>query len=128
MFDQVTIAVSRLKRSRHFYAGALAPLGYAIQTEISDEHTGELAAIGLGTESRTTFWLVQGRPGAPMHLAFAAKNHAAVNAFHQGALASDGRDHGAPGLRPPYHADYDAAFVIDPDGYNVEAVCHTLER
>lgn len=128
MFDHVTIAVSDLKRSRQFYAGALAPLGYTIQTEITDEPTGDLAAVGLGTQTRTAFWLVQGRPAAPMHLAFAADNHAAVNAFHSAALASDGQEHGAPGLRPQYHADYYAAFVIDPDGYNVEAVCHMLER
>lgn len=128
MFDHVTIAVSDLKRSRYFYAGALAPLGYAIQMEITDEHTGALAAVGLGTATKTTYWLVQGRAAAPMHLAFAADNHAAVNAFHQAALVADGRDHGAPGLRPQYYADYYGAFVIDPDGYNVETVCHTLER
>lgn len=127
MFDHVTLAVSDLHRSRYFYVGALAPLGYTIQTEITDENTGDLAAIGFGTETKTTFWLVLGRPAAPMHLAFTANNHAAVDGFHLAALVAFGRDHGAPGLRPQYHADYYGAFVIDPDGYNVEAVCHTLE-
>ena len=84
MFDHVTITVSDLKRSGRFYAAALSPLGYAIQTEITDEQTGDLAAIGLGTQASTAFWLVHGRPGAPMHLAFAASNHAAVDGFHRG--------------------------------------------
>ncbi|MEW5307581.1 MAG: hypothetical protein WDW36_009968 [Sanguina aurantia] len=127
MFDHVTIAVFDLRRSRGIYAAALAPLGYTIQTEITDEPTGDLAALGFGTETRTTFWLVQGRPGSPLHLAFAASNHAAVDAFHAAALVARARDHGAPGPRPQYHADYYAAFVIDPDGYNVEAVCHAFE-
>jgi catechol 2,3-dioxygenase-like lactoylglutathione lyase family enzyme len=124
VLDHLGISVSDLARSRAFYASALAPLGYTLQRELSDDKTGERVAVGFGMPGKAAFWIVPGTPASSMHLAFAAINRAAVDAFHPVALAAGGRDNGAPGERPHYHADYYGAFVLDPDGYNIEAVCH----
>jgi catechol 2,3-dioxygenase-like lactoylglutathione lyase family enzyme len=82
-------------------------------------------AVGWGPPRRVDFFIRQGERAAPLHLAFAAPDRQTVDAFHAAALAAGGADNGAPGLRPRYHADYYGAYVIDPDGHNVEAVCHT---
>ncbi|MFG1297800.1 VOC family protein [Xanthobacter variabilis] len=124
MLDHMGISVSDLERSRAFYAAALAPLGLSIAMEVSAAETGGHAAVGFGA-GKPEFW-ISGGPGRSsyFHVAFAAADRAMVNAFHAAALAAGGRDNGAPGLRPHYHPDYYAAFVLDPDGVNVEAVCH----
>jgi len=123
MFDHLGLTVSDLARSQRFYARALAPLGYAVQAEYAGE------AVGFGDSGRPTFWLGAGKAsGTGTHVAFAAPDRATVGRFHSAALEAGGRDNGAPGPRPHYHPNYYGAFVLDPDGYNIEAVCHKPER
>ena len=116
MLDHVSVKVSDLARSQAFYDQALKPLG------LSRVMAGPDAA-GYG-DTRPFFWIGLGEPVGSIHVAFAAADRAGVNAFHAAALAAGGRDNGAPGVRPHYHPDYYGAFVLDPDGHNVEAVCH----
>lgn len=128
MFDHLGITVQNLKSAEAFYAKALAPLNIKKLFEVTEEMTGgNDAFVGFGVE-RPMFWLGTGAkaPGG-MHIAFAAKSRADVDAFYKEAIAAGGKDNGAPGLRPQYHADYYGAFVIDFDGNNVEAVCHIPE-
>ncbi len=118
MFDHIGFGVSDLAASKSFFVQALAPLGVAVIME------GDYG-VGLGRNNKPTLWLHQARETpVPLHLAFSAGDRDQVDAFHRAALAAGGRDNGAPGLRPHYHPDYYAAFVIGPDGHNVEAVCH----
>jgi catechol 2,3-dioxygenase-like lactoylglutathione lyase family enzyme len=126
MIDHVGLAVADLEASRAFYTAALAPLGISVQMEVTEEMTGGHGAhLGFGTPKRPDFWIGSGKaPSASVHVAFAASTRAEVDAFHAAALTAGGRDNGAPGLRPEYHPDYYGAFVLDPDGNNVEAVCH----
>jgi len=126
MLDHVGFPVSEYERSKTFYLKALAPLGYAIVKEVGQkEHPGH-AAAGFGAAGKPDFWIGgEGSLGKPIHIAITAKDRAAVDAFYRAALAAGGRDNGAPGLRPHYHANYYGAFVLDPDGHNIEAVCHT---
>ena len=119
MFDHVTIAVSDMKTARAFYDKALAPLGMKALMDF-----GTYAGFG---KERPIFWIGQGRaaPSQPRtHICFAASDRKTVDAFYQAAMAAGGKDNGAPGLRPHYHANYYGAFVLDGDGYNIEAVCH----
>ncbi len=118
MLDHVGIPVSDFERSKRFYEEALSPLGYEL---IMEPRPG---AAGLGRSGKPDFWIGQGEPGHPVHVAFAAADRASVKAFHEAAVAAGGRDNGRPGLRPEYHPSYYGAFVLDPDGNNVEAVCH----
>ena len=120
MIDHFTLTVRDLARSRAFYEQALAPLGYAVKKAFPE-------IVGFGDERKPYFWIKQGPPTQPMHLAFAAKSRAAVDAFHAAALAAGAEDAGAPGLRPHYHSNYYGAFVTDPDGHPIEAVCHAAE-
>lgn len=126
MLDHIGVGVSDLARSRAFYATALAPLGYQITKEIPGRAVGFGIVRGHGrsTDPAGEFWIAQETPTPSVHVAFNAVSRAAVDAFYQAALAAGGRDNGPPGLRPRYHADYYGAFVLDPDGYNIEAVCH----
>lgn len=125
MFDHVGFAVSNYKKSKSFYIQSLAPLGYGLVMEVSSERDGDKANAGFGTEGRPRFWISTGTPvKGPMHVAFKAKNRKAVEQFYEAALKSGGKDNGAPGLRPHYHENYYGAFVLDPDGHNIEAVCH----
>jgi catechol 2,3-dioxygenase-like lactoylglutathione lyase family enzyme len=120
MIDHTGVNVSDLEESRRFYAAALAPLGY----ELLHEFHGTVA--GFGEQGKPDFWIAQGEPDTPrVHVAFRADNRQKVDAFYEAALGAGGRDNGAPGLRPQYHPDYYGAFVLDPDGHNVEAVCHS---
>ncbi|MGL4239018.1 VOC family protein [Tabrizicola sp.] len=125
MLDHVGYPVSDYLRSKDFYSKALAPLGCRLLMEITNEQTGgDGDHAGFGDE-HPDFWIGTGKPQATnTHVAFTAKSRAEVDAFHAAALAAGGTDNGAPGLRPHYHATYYAAFVLDPDGNNVEAVCH----
>jgi catechol 2,3-dioxygenase-like lactoylglutathione lyase family enzyme len=118
MLDHIGVAVSNYAKSKQFYSAALEPLGYAVVMEFGGD------AVGLGVSGRPDFWLSQGASVAPAHIAFAASSRAAVDAFYKAAIAAGGRDNGGPGVRAQYHPTYYGAFVFDPDGNNVEAVCH----
>jgi catechol 2,3-dioxygenase-like lactoylglutathione lyase family enzyme len=125
MIDHISLSVSDFALARAFYSAALAPLGSSYLVTIPPEHTDGVAVGGFGAE-RPQFWISEGaaeRP--PVHIAFTAGTRAQVDAFYSAALAAGGTDNGAPGPRPHYHADYYGAFVRDPDGNNIEAVCHT---
>lgn len=127
MIDHLGICVADFNASKAFYDKAMAPLGASLLMMVPAEHTGGVKVGGYGRE-RPTFWLHEGRePGPGQHIAFSARSRAEVDAFHEAALAAGGRDNGAPGLRPHYHPDYYGAFVFDPDGNNIEAVCHLPE-
>lgn len=128
MLDHVGLAVSDLARSRLFYEACLRPLGIGLLMEVSPEQTGNASGLGFGADGKPFFWIGDRSPPSPgVHVAFVAPSRAVVDAFHAVALAAGGRDNGAPGLRPHYHPNYYGAFVLDPDGNNVEAVCHKPE-
>ena len=130
MIDHIGFDCADFARSRAFYQQALAPLGLTLLMELTPEQTGGYDGCGFGEAGKPEFWIASGggqgaRPGpGGLHVAFRARDRAAVDAFHAAALAAGGRDNGGPGLRPHYHPNYYAAFVFDPDGHNVEAVCH----
>lgn len=125
MIDHSGYNVSDPKAARRFYEAALAPLGYAVLREIPIEFTGGKVVLGMGVAPKPDFWLAEGEPNTPrIHIAFRAKSRDEVDAFYAAAIAAGGRDNGPPGPRPHYHANYYGAFVLDPDGHNVEAVFH----
>jgi len=126
VIDHVNIPVADVARARGFYAAALAPLGYRLMTDDPDgAGFGVTEGWGCSPDPGGDFWvLAAAEPPQKLHFAFSAATREVVDAFHAAALAAGGRDNGAPGLRPQYHARYYAAFVFDPDGHNVEAVCH----
>ena len=118
MLDHISLSVSDAAKSRAFYAKALAPLGYKLVSEYE-------GGFGIGAEGGATLWVSQGPAQRPIaHLAFRAEDRKTVDAFHKAALAAGGKDNGRPGLRENYSPTYYAAFVLDPDGNNVETVCH----
>ncbi|MBE0546202.1 MAG: VOC family protein [Rubrivivax sp.] len=121
MFDHIGFGVSSLADSKAFFLKALRPLGVGVVME------GPYG-VGIGKKGKPSLWLHEAvtRP-APLHIAFVADNRAEVDAFYKAALAAGGKDNGPPGLRPHYHTNYYGAFVIGPDGHNVEAVCHKPE-
>ena len=123
MIDHVGIPVSDIARSTEFYLKALEPLGVAVVAEGPPTYGIELSA---GGKVSLCLFQTDEKP-AHLHLAFAAENRGQVDAFHRAALAAGAKDNGAPGLRPNYHATYYAAFVIGPDGHNIEVVCHAPE-
>ncbi|HUD41785.1 MAG TPA: VOC family protein [Dokdonella sp.] len=125
MLDHVGCSVSDFARSLAFYQRALAPLGIGLVMQVGAAETGAGNHAGFGHAGKPTFWIGDGdaRIGH-VHVAFASSDRAGVDAFHRAALAAGGTDNGAPGLRPHYHPDYYGAFVLDPDGHNVEVVCH----
>ena len=117
MIDHLSIHVSDMASSKRFYEAALKPLGYTLMMDFGDQ------AVGLGEGGKPDFWLSKGAP-QPSHIAFRSPDRTTVDAFHAAAIAAGGKDNGPPGLRARYHPGYYGAFVLDPDGYNVEAVCH----
>lgn len=126
MLDHAGFPVSDYSRSKAFYLQALAPLGYVLVMEVQQDDNDSPAA-GFGAGGKPDFWIGgEGGLQRPIHIAITAQSRAAVDAFHRAALAAGGKDNGAPGLRPHYHPNYYAAFVHDPDGHNIEAVCHTV--
>ncbi|MCJ2188520.1 VOC family protein [Novosphingobium beihaiensis] len=128
MIDHIGIVASDFAASRQFYDAALAPLGFKRVFEITKEQTGGYAGSGYGRDSKPFFWLgSEGTLSSGLHVAFRAESRADVDAFYAAAMNAGGRDNGGPGLRPYYHPTYYGAFVLDPDGINVEAVCHTPE-
>ena len=126
MIDHLGIEVADYARSRAFYERVLATLGYGVVMEVTRDMTGGYEGCGFGPPGRPHFWDGKGggEPGRGAHIAFTAGSRAQVDAFHAAALAAGARDNGAPGLRPHYHPHYYGAFAIDPDGHNIEAVCH----
>jgi catechol 2,3-dioxygenase-like lactoylglutathione lyase family enzyme len=125
MIDHTGVNVSDMARAKAFYRAALAPLGYAVMTELPKSVTGSVDVAGFGVPPKPDFWLAEGAPNTPrVHVAFRAASRALVDAFYKAALAAGGRDNGPPGIRAHYHPDYYGAFVLDPDGHNVEACCH----
>jgi catechol 2,3-dioxygenase-like lactoylglutathione lyase family enzyme len=128
MIDHTGLNVSDPAKSRHFYEKALEPLGYRVTKEIPTELTGGAVVLGMGVPPMADFWIHQGSPQSPrLHVAFHAPSRALVDAFYKAAMAAGGKDNGPPGLRPHYHPNYYGAFVFDPDGHNIEAVCHKAE-
>ena len=120
MLDHLKIHVADATRSKAFYERALAPLGYRV---VMEPVPG--VVVGMGTRF-PDFWIAQSDAPTTAHIAFRADDRAAVDAFHAAGIEAGGSDNGEPGLRPQYHAGYYGAFVIDPDGNNVEAVHHTF--
>jgi catechol 2,3-dioxygenase-like lactoylglutathione lyase family enzyme len=128
MLDHLGFAVADYPRSRAFYERALAPLGQGVCMDVTRAMSGGYEGCGFGPEGgRPQFWVGTGPVSHGLHIAFVAKTRAEVDAFHAAALAAGGTDNGAPGLRPHYHPHYYGAFVLDPDGHNIEAVCHAPE-
>lgn len=128
MIDHVGFPVSDFARAKAFYLKALAPLDITLQMELTAAETGANAHAGFGRDGKPFFWIGDGGvPSQSTHVAFRARSRAAVDAFYRAAIAAGGEDNGAPGLRPHYHANYYGAFVRDPDGNNIEAVCHAPE-
>lgn len=126
MIDHVGFSVSDYPRAKAFYTRALAPLGYKLIMEVQQNPSGPPAA-GFGADGKPDFWIGgEGGLNKPLHIAIAAKDRAAVDAFYKTAMENGAKDNGPPGIRAHYHPNYYGAFVIDPDGHNLEAVCHAL--
>jgi catechol 2,3-dioxygenase-like lactoylglutathione lyase family enzyme len=125
MIDHTGLSVSDFARSKAFYLAALEPIGYRMLMELKPEDTGGFAGAGFGVPPKPDFWIGKGKPNdPPIHIAFRVANRGLVDKFYEAAIAAGGRDNGPPGVRPHYHANYYGAFVLDPDGHNIEAVCH----
>ena len=119
MIDHVSAKVGDFEQGKSFYSQALAPLGYSLKMEVP-------GAAGFGADDGVPdFWIGTNEERGATHVAFSARDRAAVEAFYEAATAAGGRDNGAPGVRSHYHENYYAAFVHDADGNNIEAVCHT---
>ncbi len=138
MLDHMTFRVTDMARTKAFYTATLAPLGYSVHLEGAHEGMNYLGFshpdVNEADGKKLDVWFVDGASpygGAPAttscHLCWRAANRAEVDAFYHAAIAAGGKDYGAPGLRPHYHANYYGAFVIDPEGNNIEAVCHLPE-
>jgi len=124
ILDHIGFAVTDVARSKAFYEKALAPLGIKALFEVTAEMTGGEAHCGFGRD-HPEFWIGTGRRlNGVLHVAFTAPSRAVVDAFHKAALEAGGKDNGKPGVRPHYHPNYYGAFVLDPDGHNIEVVCH----
>ena len=128
MIAHIGIIVSDIERSKKFYAAALAPIGYRMIREYGVTPARPAASAGFGEPPRADLWIYQGDPGkVATHIAFQVNQRALVDAFYDAAITAGGKDNGTPGLRSQYSANYYGAFVLDPDGYNVEAVCRESE-
>ena len=124
MLDHVGFPVSDYARSKAFYEKALAPLGYVLVVEVRQDGR-DAPAAGFGANGKPDFWIGgEGGLNKQVHIAIAGKDRASVDGFYRAAIAAGGRDNGVPGLRPHYHPNYYGAFVLDPDGHNIEAVRH----
>jgi len=124
MIDHIGFAVSNMELSKAFYVEALKPLGIGVLVEVTAEQTGAGAHAGFGKDNKAFFWIGGGaKPKGGTHVAFTAAARVDVDSFYRSALAAGGRDNGAPGPRPHYHPNYYGAFVLDPDGNNIEAAC-----
>jgi len=125
VIDHTGVIVSDFAASKAFYSQALAAIGYSLLMEFPAAVTGSADVAGYGVAPKADFWLAGGTPNKPpIHVAFRVDSRALVDAFYAAAIAAGGRDNGKPGVRPHYHAEYYGAFVLDPDGHNIEAVYH----
>ena len=125
MIDHTGVAVSDYRKSKAFYVAALGAIGYQLLREFPAAVTGSVDVAGFGEPPTPDFWLSSGSPNKPpVHIAFRVANRGLVDQFYRAALAAGGKDNGAPGIRAHYHPNYYGAFVLDPDGHNIEAVCH----
>lgn len=125
MIDHLGITVRDHDASKDFYLNALAPLGIGVVMSVSKQESGRDSDLtGFGYDHNPFFWVGQGTATGAMHLCFTAKTRAAVDDFYEAAMAAGARDNGPPGIRAHYHPNYYGAFVIDPNGINLEAVCH----
>lgn len=125
MLDHVGFVVTEYDRSKRFYTAALTPLAITLMIELTPAQTALGSHAGFGADGKPFFWIGNHGPALTgLHVAFSAATRAQVDEFHRAALRIGGRDNGAPGIRSHYHEHYYAAFVLDPDGNNVEAVCH----
>jgi catechol 2,3-dioxygenase-like lactoylglutathione lyase family enzyme len=129
MIDHMSTYATDFAATRAFYDASLPTLGFTVQAEFvleQDPDHPNRHVCGFGPAGKPVFWVIEVRQAAtPRHVAFSAPDRDAVARFYEAGLAAGGADHGAPGLRPEYHEHYFGAFVLDPDGNNVEAVCHT---
>ena len=126
--DHVGLSVTDFEAAKRFYTAALAPLRMTILMEFPASVTGDLPVAGIGADGKPFFWLSGGGKTNPhIHLAFRAENRAQVDAFFAAAVAAGGKDNGGPGIRELYHPSYYSAFILDPDGHNIEAVTHRPE-
>ena len=127
--DHLGFGVSDYPRAKAFYRAALAPLGITLVMEVGPELTeGGNWACGFGKNDKPELWIgSDGKTTPPLHIAFVVETRAEVRAFYDAALKAGAPDNGGPGLRTRYHPNYYAAFVLDPDGHNIEAVCHAAE-
>ncbi len=122
IIDHIGLAVSDYEKSKEFYLSALSPLGITLVTEVQ-------GWAGFGKDGKSEFWFGKHeKVQNPMHIAFLASNREEVNAFYDAAMSAGAKSNGAPGIREVYHPNYYGAFVIDPDGHNIEAVCHREEN
>lgn len=125
MIDHTGIIASNFEKSKVFYTKALASIGYGLLMEFPASVTGHTDVAGFGEPPKPDFWVSSGTPNnPPIHVAFRVSSRALVDDFYKAAIAAGGRGNGEPGLRPHYHPNYYGAFVLDPDGHNIEAVCH----
>jgi catechol 2,3-dioxygenase-like lactoylglutathione lyase family enzyme len=128
MIDHTGLSVSDYRKSKDFYVKALGAIGYRLLAEFPASVTGSTDVAGFGEPPKPDFWISAATPNTPpIHVAFRVGTHAQVDEFHAAAIAAGGKDNGAPGPRPHYHANYYGAFVLDPDGHNIEAVCHQAQ-
>jgi catechol 2,3-dioxygenase-like lactoylglutathione lyase family enzyme len=124
MIAHVGILVSDIEKSKKFYTEALKPIGYQMLREYGVTPTRPAASAGFGEPPRADLWIYQGTPSkTAVHIAFQVNTRTLVDAFYQAAIAAGGKDNGKPGIRPQYNPNYYGAFVLDPDGNNIEAVC-----
>lgn len=128
MIDHMGIPVSNIERSRKFYEAALGALGMSVNMEVGRDEGGGSTAMGFGAHGEKIFWIGEGeKAGGGIHVALTADSRAQVDAFHAAGLKAGGTDNGKPGPRPNYGPNYYAAFLCDPDGANIEAVCYKAE-
>ena len=125
VIDHIGLCVANYPRALRFYELSLAPLDIKVVMQLTKEETGGYEGAGFGRDRKPSFWISPGGRTAPrLHIAFTGDDHASVDAFFEAALAAGGADNGPPGVRAHYHPSYYAAFVLDPEGHNIEAVCH----
>lgn len=125
MIDHTGVVVSDFDKSKQFYLAALAPIGFSLLAEFPASVTGHTDVAGFGEPPKPEFWISRGTPNhPPVHVAFRVSSRSLVDAFYRAAIEAGGTDNGPPGIRAHYHPNYYGAFVLDPDGHNIEAVCH----
>ena len=125
MIDHTGIIASDFETSKAFYTKALTATGYGLLLEFPASVTGHTDVAGFGEPPKPDFWVSKDTPNnPPIHVAFRVGSRALVDAFYKAGIEAGGRDNGKPGLRPHYHSNYYGAFILDPDGHNIEAVCH----